>query len=132
VLIATFRPTTVWVGVKITCDGTAFVLEGHGPITAGDVMEYDRQGLLAWVNEGARAWVGSKARGAVRPAASATASVAADSTVSPARERPAKVGGQPLTLRQTYLKRALLVCIAVLIVTNAILFLALLGVLPSL
>ena len=60
-IIATFGPTTEWVGKTITREGDVFMLEGHGPITAADVMEYDRQGHLAWVNAGTRAWVGSRA-----------------------------------------------------------------------
>ena len=131
-LIATFGPTTAWVGRQVTWDGREFVLERHGPISAADVMAYDGGGHLVWVNDGTRAWVGSKARGPVRPEAAATATSAADSNASPARERPARAGSRPLTRRQTYLKRALLVSIAVLIVTNALLFLALLGVLPGL
>ncbi len=56
-IIATFGPTTAWVGKSITRDGHVFVLEGHGPISAQDVMEYDRQGCLAWATDGTRAWV---------------------------------------------------------------------------
>lgn len=61
-IIATFGPTTGWAGKAITREGEVFTLEGHGPITAADVMEYDRQGQLVWANDGARAWVGAKAR----------------------------------------------------------------------
>ena len=56
-IIATFGPTTAWVGKSITREGHVFVLEGHGPISAQDVMEYDRQGNLAWATDGTRAWV---------------------------------------------------------------------------
>jgi len=45
-IIATFGPSTGWAGKTITQEGEAFVLEGHGPITATDVMEYDRQSWL--------------------------------------------------------------------------------------
>jgi hypothetical protein len=128
VLIATFLPTTSWVGVRITCEGSAFVLEGHGPISAGDVMDYDQQGLLAWVNEGARAWVGSKAHGAARLEPAAAPGAAADPTVRPAPDVAKKASGQPSTRRQTSLKRALLVSIVILIVANAALLLTLLGV----
>lgn len=60
-LIATFGPTTAWAGKTITREGDTFILEGHGRITAADVMEYDRQGQPVWVNDGTRAWVGSRA-----------------------------------------------------------------------
>lgn len=60
-LIATFGADTGWAGKTITREGDAFILEGHGPITAHDVMEYDRQGHLVWANDGTRSWVGSKA-----------------------------------------------------------------------
>lgn len=66
-IIATFGPTTEWAGKTISRDGDVFVLEGHGPISASDVMDYDRQGHLVWVNEGTRAWVGSKAKASSTP-----------------------------------------------------------------
>ena len=64
-LVATFGPTTGWVGKTITCEGDVFTLEGYGPISAADVMSYDSQGQLEWASEGMRAWVGSLAH---RPA----------------------------------------------------------------
>jgi hypothetical protein len=60
-LIATFGPGTGWAGKTITREGDVFTLEGHGSITPADVMGYDRQGHLVWVNDGTRAWVGAKA-----------------------------------------------------------------------
>lgn len=60
-IIATFGPTTGWAGKTITREGEVFTLEDHGPISAADVMEYDRQGHLVWANDGTRAWVGAKA-----------------------------------------------------------------------
>lgn len=61
-LIATFGPSTGWAGKTITREGEVFTLEDHGPISAADVMEYDRQGHLVWANEGTRAWVGAKSQ----------------------------------------------------------------------
>ena len=84
-LIATFGPTTAWVGKKITRDGDALILEDHGPISAQDIMEYDRQGHLVWVNDGTRAWIGAKAKGS-RPAhvaAPATATAPSRTTETP-------------------------------------------------
>ena len=125
-LIATFGPTTAWVGTQITREGEAFVLEGHGPISAGDIMEYDRQGHLVWVNDGTRAWVGSKAKGS-----QASSAASAGATVTPrtseARGSTTGMGGQPSSRTPTYLKRVLLLAIVVLIVTNVVLILTISG-----
>jgi hypothetical protein len=61
-LVATFGPSTTWVGKTVTYVDGAFVLEGHGPIRAQDVFEYERQGHLVWAMDGVRAWVGAKAQ----------------------------------------------------------------------
>jgi len=71
-IIATFGTSTEWAGKTITREGDTFILEGHGRITAADVMEYDRQGQLVWANDGTRAWVGSRAQSPETTAASAT------------------------------------------------------------
>ena len=71
-LIATFGPSTGWAGKTITREGDVFILQDHGPITAADVMEYDRQGQLVWANDGTRAWVGFRAQSPETTAASAT------------------------------------------------------------
>ena len=68
-LVATFGPTTTWVGKTVTYADGAFVLEGHGPITAQDVFEYERQGHLVWSMDGIRAWVGARAQAEGGPAA---------------------------------------------------------------
>ena len=51
VVIATFGPTTGWVGKTIAYENQQYVLEGHGPITTEAVAEYDRQGFLNWASE---------------------------------------------------------------------------------
>jgi hypothetical protein len=98
-LIATFGPTTGWVGKKITFDNDQFILEGHGPISASDVMQYDQQGHLAWTSDGTRAWVGAKTRpspSALAPSSASTRSpsqgVAALSTSKGAANDPRTVG----------------------------------------
>ena len=74
-LIATFGPTTGWLGKTITFENDAFVLQDHGPVSASDVMNYDQQGHLSWATDGTRSWVGSKTQ---TPAASlSVATVAA-------------------------------------------------------
>ena len=127
-LIATFGPTTAWVGKRISRDGDAFILEDHGPISAHDVMEYDRQGHLVWVNDGTRAWIGAKAKGS-RPAhvaVPATATAPSKQTEAPGattdvdRQSPRK---------HIYVKRALLLAIALLVVINVVILLVLAGVL---
>jgi hypothetical protein len=56
-LVAKFGDTTAWVGKTITFDSEQFILEGHGAITAQDIVEYDRQGHLVWPYDGMRAWL---------------------------------------------------------------------------
>lgn len=65
-LIATFGPSSGWIGKTITHDGATFILEDHGPITPHDVLEYDRQGHLVWATEGTRASVAVRAQTAPR------------------------------------------------------------------
>jgi hypothetical protein len=87
-LIATFGPTTGWVGKKITRDRDAFVLEGHGVITAKDVMEYDRQGHLVWVNDVTRASVAAAASAQQESRAAAPASTLLASVTMAAKAVP--------------------------------------------
>jgi len=56
-LVATFGTTTGWAGKTITFDHGQYMLEGHGPIAAQAVLEYDRQGHLTWANDGLREMV---------------------------------------------------------------------------
>jgi hypothetical protein len=56
-LVATFGPTTGWVGKTITYESQQFVLEGHGQIAGESVLEYDSQGHLVWAYAGLREWV---------------------------------------------------------------------------
>jgi hypothetical protein len=56
-LVATFGPSTGWAGKTITREGDAFILEDHGPISAQDVMQYDRQAHLVWADRALRAQV---------------------------------------------------------------------------
>jgi hypothetical protein len=123
-LIATFGPTTAWVGTRITWADDGFALEGHGPISAGDVMEYDQQGHLLWVNEGARAWVGATASRPSRPRARTSTAVASPTAIPLKDETRANS-----TCKVKHIKRALLIVIIVLAVSNAVLLLAIAGVL---
>jgi TM2 domain-containing membrane protein YozV len=83
-LIATFGPTTGWVGKTITFENDAFVLQDHGQVSASDVMNYDQQGHLSWATDGTRSWVGSKTQ---TPAASL--SVATVEAALPSASQPA-------------------------------------------
>lgn len=70
-IVARFTPTTGWAGKPITYDNGQFALEGYGPLAAQHVLQYDRQGQIAWEYDGLREWVGQVAAGATRsPAAS--------------------------------------------------------------
>ena len=67
-VIATFGPSTGWAGKAIDYDNGRFMLEGHGQISAGDVLTYDQQGHLEWAYGGLREWVETQAQ-APAPAA---------------------------------------------------------------
>jgi hypothetical protein len=56
-VIATFGPSTGWVGKTITYEDGRFTLEGQGPISAADVLTYDRQAHIFWAYAGLREWV---------------------------------------------------------------------------
>jgi len=56
-VIATFGPSTGWHGKTISYEDGQFVLEGHGPISAADVLSYDGQGQISWAAAGQREWV---------------------------------------------------------------------------
>ena len=82
-LIATFGPSTGWVGKTIVFENGTFFLQDHGLVSATDVMTYGQQGHLIWANQGMRAWVGAR--------------VQAPHAVTPASTpRSAAVAGSPL------------------------------------
>jgi hypothetical protein len=55
--VATFGPSTGWLGRGIDYDGGRFTLEGYGPIPAHALLDYDRRGQIEWAYEGLREWV---------------------------------------------------------------------------
>ena len=55
-LVATFGPTTAWVGKTITWGGAQFVLEGYGRVPAAALFDYDGQGHLQWASADLRTW----------------------------------------------------------------------------
>jgi len=55
--VAVFNERTGWAGRRILFSDGRFVLEGHGPIGAGDVMDYDGRGQLSWPRGELRGWV---------------------------------------------------------------------------
>lgn len=63
IVVATFGPTTGWVGRTISYEDGRFTLEGVGPLTAADVLAYDRQGHISWAYAGLREWVQQVATG---------------------------------------------------------------------
>ncbi len=56
-VIATFGPGTGWAGRVITYENGTFTLEGHGTVTARDVVVYDQHGYLTWAYDGLLEWV---------------------------------------------------------------------------
>ena len=89
-LIATFNATTGWAGKTITYEQGRFTLAGHDPISAADVLSYDRQGSLSWAHELLREWVAGLAEGsaAAKVVASGADDFLASIEVSPAEKRP--------------------------------------------
>jgi hypothetical protein len=49
-LTATFGPATDWRGRTINFDGSSFVVQGFGPVSAADVLSCGRQGHLIWAS----------------------------------------------------------------------------------
>ena len=60
-VIATFGPSTGWAAKTISYEDGRFTLEGHGAVSAADVLTYDAQGHISWAYEGLREWVGQLA-----------------------------------------------------------------------
>ena len=86
-IIATFGPSTGWAGKTISYDDGRFNLEGHGAISARDVLTYDQQGHLDWAYGGLRKWVTEQA-GQTTPVASLMGSaVGRKSATPPATKR---------------------------------------------
>jgi DNA polymerase-3 subunit epsilon len=77
-VVATFGPTTAWVGKTITFHDGQFVLEDHGPIAAADVLAYHQQGHLIWAYDGLHEWVCQVASMPAGQASSATPAAAAE------------------------------------------------------
>ena len=59
-IVATFNATTGWAGKNITWQDDRLVLDGHGVITAFDLMGYDGQGQLDWPSEEMRSWAAAR------------------------------------------------------------------------
>ena len=85
--MASFGPTTSWVGKTITYESGQFVLEGDGPITPDAVLEYERQGHLVWAYEGLGEWVQAVASRPVVPVACRPTGRRATPTSGPRRWR---------------------------------------------
>ena len=95
-LVATFNATTGWAGREITWQDERFILDGHGAITAADVMEYDRQGHLDWPSEEMRSWAAARLsweQSVVAPAAAVPA--AAQPVVTPGHDAGRDPAGHP-------------------------------------
>ena len=97
-LVATFGPTTGWSGKTITYESDVFTLEGHGAITAADVLSYDEQGQLVWAYEGLREWV-QEVAGRPSPAVTLQPTPAFEQPVTP--QTPKKRRGLKIALAAT-------------------------------
>lgn len=73
VLLATVGLSTGSARKRITHDGDNYILEGHGTISADDVIEYERQRHLVWANAGMKYRVTSSAEWAAAEAERAAA-----------------------------------------------------------
>ena len=82
-LVASFGPTTAWVGKTITWDGNQFVLEGHGSIPAAVLVGYDQQGHLQWASAELRSWAWAYARWEAGGAPPAQAAAQAQAVAQP-------------------------------------------------
>jgi len=56
-LIATFKPSCGLAGKTITWKDHRLILDSRSPVSAALVLNYDRQGHLAWAYAGLREWV---------------------------------------------------------------------------
>lgn len=79
-LIATFGPTTAWLGKTITYEQGRFEVEGVATVSAQDVLSYDQQGHLQWAYDGLREWVGEVAAATSPPGITNSAVTAATTT----------------------------------------------------
>ncbi len=88
-IVATFGPSTAWVGRTISFDDGRFSLDDVGQIAPRAVVDYDRQGHLQWAYGGLREWVYQVA-GEPAPVAAPSAP-----TVAPAAPREAVPAAPP-------------------------------------
>ncbi len=97
-IVATFGPSTAWVGKTIAYDEGRFTLEDVGQIAAQAVIDYDRQGHLQWAYDGLREWAYGVA-GQALPASAGVpiAPVAAATPVAPIAPAAAVAPVAPVT-----------------------------------
>jgi hypothetical protein len=79
-IVATFGPSTAWVGKTITFDDGRFTLEDLGQIEPHAVVDYDRQGHLQWAYDGLREWAYELAGQALPQPAPAAPAVGVEAT----------------------------------------------------
>lgn len=72
-LVAILGPTAPWPHGTIAFVGGRFVVGGHGPLPARDVLQYAALGELEWVSEYARELVTTAAIVDIQPPASPVA-----------------------------------------------------------
>lgn len=95
-LVATFGPTTAWVGKTITWDGDQFVLEGYGRIPGAALVDYDQQGHLLWASAELRSWAWAYAHWEAGGAPAAQAATQTQAIAQP------QTAAQPWATAQPY------------------------------
>lgn len=85
--VAAFGPNTGWSGKSITYEGGQFILEGHGSISARDVLDYDARGQLEWAYGGLREWVSELADSPTAPTSEPQAPSISAKTAQPPKRR---------------------------------------------
>jgi hypothetical protein len=95
-LIATFNETTGWAGKTITFEDGSFTLEGLGPVSPKNIMEYGRRGHLTWASDGTRAWVGAKVLSPAGPPPQQTEPNATSTTSADEEARQPATGADAL------------------------------------
>jgi hypothetical protein len=109
--VATFGPSTAWLGRGIDYDGVQFILEGHGSVPPEALADYDRRGQIIWAYDGLREW-------ALAPAAGGAGRQAEPGPAPPgALYRPIPHVMRPTTpKRRPSVPSAVIVLVAVLVV----------------
>jgi hypothetical protein len=131
-LVATFGPSTLWEGKRITYEGGVFILEDYGRIAPRGVMQYDRQGHLIWAEEELREWVGTlAAEPAKRPTTASTEALASREAL-PTEEDPSREPiAEQATTGESHPRRRLLIPVGIALAVLVVLAIVVLNREPN-